>query len=281
MSDLIIKVRKKPRYKSVSLTLPALERQFQTFLSWLTPIDPAAQQNNHFQQRQSGTGVWLLNSPQYASWVGGECSTLFCPGIPGAGKTILTSVVVEDLWKRFGRDQNIGVAYLYCDYKNREQQTTMDLIAILLKQLIRKNISLPDSIHDLYKRHEERKTRPSLEEISQSLSSVIGSFSRAFIVVDALDELSDNDGTCFRLLSELFRVRDSSPSRVGLFATSRYIPHITDRFRECTKLDIRANDDDMSSYLWSHVPTLPSCVSEASGLDKEIIAEVVKTANGM
>ena len=188
---------------------------------------------------------------------------------------------MEDLWKRFGGDQNIGVAYLYCDYKNREQQTSMDLIAVLLKQLIRNNISLPDSIHDLYKRHEQRKTRPSLEEISQSLFSVIGGLSRTYIVVDALDELSDNDGTRFRLLSELFRVRDSSPSRVGLFATSRYIPHITDQFRDDTKLDIRADDDDMSSYLSNHIPTLPSCVSEASGLDKEIIAEIVKAADGM
>ena len=188
---------------------------------------------------------------------------------------------MEDLWKRFEQDQNIGITYLYCNYKNRELQTLTDLMAGLLKQLIQKHISLPDSIHDLYKRHKERKTRPSLEEVSQSLFSVIGGLRRVFIVVDALDELDDNNGTRSSLLSELFRVRDSSPSRISLFATSRYIPHIADRFRGDTQLEIRASDEDMSLYLSSHTSRLPSCVSEASGLDKHIIAQVVQAADGM
>ena len=48
--------------------------------------------------------------------------TLFCPGIPGAGKTILASVVIDDLNIRFRKDSSVGVVYIYYDYRLRDEQ---------------------------------------------------------------------------------------------------------------------------------------------------------------
>ena len=56
-------------------------------LDWLTPIDYAPQQSDFISRRQAGTGEWLLGSEQFKTWVETEKQTLFCPGIPGAGKT--------------------------------------------------------------------------------------------------------------------------------------------------------------------------------------------------
>ncbi|PVI01419.1 hypothetical protein DM02DRAFT_525133, partial [Periconia macrospinosa] len=44
---------------------------------------------------------WLLNLAEFKSWIETKNQTLFCPGIPGAGKKILTSIVVEELSTRF------------------------------------------------------------------------------------------------------------------------------------------------------------------------------------
>jgi hypothetical protein len=64
---------------------------------WLTPIDYSPQQNDFINRRQAGTGQWLLDSAEFLGWTETSKQTLFCPGLPGAGKTILTSIVIEEL----------------------------------------------------------------------------------------------------------------------------------------------------------------------------------------
>jgi DNA replication protein DnaC len=73
--------------------------------------------SDFISRRQAGTGQWLLNSAEFKAWVGTDKRTLFCLGIPGAGKTILTSIMIKELFTRFKNDGNVGIAYLYCNYQ--------------------------------------------------------------------------------------------------------------------------------------------------------------------
>jgi hypothetical protein len=66
-------------------------------LNWLTPTDYSTQQSDYISRRQAGTGQWLLDSPEFQMWMQADKQTLFCPGIPGAGKTILTSIGIDGL----------------------------------------------------------------------------------------------------------------------------------------------------------------------------------------
>ena len=59
-------------------------------VDWLTSIDYAAQQGDFISRRQDGTEVWLLDSDEFHGWLNQKQQTLFCPGIPGAGKTMIT-----------------------------------------------------------------------------------------------------------------------------------------------------------------------------------------------
>ncbi|KAJ5899947.1 hypothetical protein N7495_004691 [Penicillium taxi] len=83
-------------------------RERRAILDWLSPVSAyATQQNDYKSRRQTGTGQWLLESPEFRTWVMNPKQTLFCPGIPGAGKTILTSAVIEELHARFGNNSDI------------------------------------------------------------------------------------------------------------------------------------------------------------------------------
>src|SRR5580700_3936070 len=129
------------------------DQDHQKILVWLTPVNYSPQQSDYLKRRQSGTGQWLLDSAEYQTWLNIGKQTLFCPGIPGAGKTILTSIVVDDLNTRFLADQNVGIAYLYCNFRRRDEQSAEDLLASLLKQLTREQFSLPDRVKTLYDQH--------------------------------------------------------------------------------------------------------------------------------
>src|SRR5882762_6047914 len=104
-------------------------------LDWLTPVNYGSQQSDFINRRQPGTGQWLLESKEFQTWLNSDRQTLLCPGIPGAGKTILTSIVVEELTSRFSTRPGVGIAYLYCNFRQKHEQTAQDLLTSLLKQL--------------------------------------------------------------------------------------------------------------------------------------------------
>jgi hypothetical protein len=107
-----------------------------TILHWLTSDDHATKHYNILSKRQEGTGNWFLVSDAYGAWIdrsGNE--KLLCTGFPGAGKTMLTSIVIADLQRRYRTYRSMCVAYIYCDYRTRDEQTVERTLQSLLKQL--------------------------------------------------------------------------------------------------------------------------------------------------
>jgi hypothetical protein len=251
----------------------------QAILDWLTPTDYALQQSDFIAKHQEGTGQWFLDSNEFQKWLNGSTQTLFCPGMPGAGKTIITSIVVKHLNAKFQNDANIGIAYLYCNFKRQHEQKPADLVSSLLKQLLQEQSSVPESVKSLYERHKDKRSRPSLEEILKLLHSIATDYSRIFILIDALDECHVSDGNRRKFLSEIFNLRNKTGANV--FATSRLIPEIVKEFEGSISLEIRASEEDMQRYLEGRILELPLFVSQRVGLQEEIKTEILKAVNGM
>ncbi|KAJ4122854.1 hypothetical protein NW765_017402 [Fusarium oxysporum] len=150
-----------------------LNQEHQAILDWLTPVNYGSQQSDCFGKRQQGTGQWFLESAEYEEWLDADGNTLFCPGIPGAWKTILSSIVINDLHTRFSDNLKIGIAYIYCNFRQEQEQKIIDLLASLLKQLSRGWHYLPESINSLYNKHKKNTTHPLLKELSETLRFMI------------------------------------------------------------------------------------------------------------
>jgi hypothetical protein len=246
-------------------------------LDWFTLIDYATEQNDFVSRRQEGTGQWLLDSDKFQGWLNQSGQTLYCPGMPGAGKTIITSVVVKHLWATFQNGATTGVAYLYCNFRRQHEQKPEDLLASLLKQLVQQQASTPESVKSIYDRHQDKRTRPSFDEILKALQSVIACYSRTFIIIDALDECQVS---CDTLLSAMFALQ--AQTQTSLFATSRPVPEITSYFEGCILKDIRAQDNDVFSYVNERISRVRRPrISKYPELQNAIRREVVKAADGM
>lgn len=187
--------------------------------------------------------------------------------------------MVDHLYKIFHNDAGIGIAYIYCNFKRQGEQTADCLLLSLLKQLVQQSLSIPESVRDLYDVHVRKGTRPSFDEITRTIHSVIAIYSRVFIVIDALDECQASNGCRSRFLSEIFNLQVNSG--VSIFATSRFISDITDRFKDNINLEIRASDEDVGRYLDGNMSKLPAFVGRNQDLQKEIKAAVIKAVDGM
>lgn len=61
-------------------------------LEWLSRSQSEKKHNDVFSQRIPGTGTWLLEKEEFLKWcdLRRDASVLWCHGIPGVGKTVLS-----------------------------------------------------------------------------------------------------------------------------------------------------------------------------------------------
>src|SRR5277367_1670749 len=97
------------------------------------------------------------------------------------------SIIIDHLESAFKDQSDVGIAYIYCNYKE-EAQTSVHLVGSLLHQLVQRHSNPSNEIHSLYKSHFSKRTHPTLSEYSTLLQSECRSFSKVVIVIDALDE---------------------------------------------------------------------------------------------
>ncbi|EPS40170.1 hypothetical protein H072_6021 [Dactylellina haptotyla CBS 200.50] len=145
-------------------------------LNWLTPVDYSLQHSDYTNKRFQETGQWFLDSTQFQMWMETGKETLFCPGIPGAGKTIITSIVINELFKRFKDDVKIGIAYVYCDFRRQSEQSVENLMANILKQLARAQQSMPSEVRSLYQQFFDANTSTNLFITSRIIPEIVKRF---------------------------------------------------------------------------------------------------------
>ncbi|KAJ9266774.1 hypothetical protein DTO212C5_6201 [Paecilomyces variotii] len=248
-------------------------------LDWLSPVNYTAQHSDYLSKHHPGTARWFMESLEFQNWVEKPKQTLYCPGIPGAGKTTLTSVVIDELDTLYGDNNSVGIAYIYFSYSRSHEQRIQDILASLLKQLVRKQLHLPDPVKRLYDQHHDRGTRPMHESLSRTLGTIAQRYEKVFIIIDALDECYSTDPCRDMLLSEIFSLQLQSDVR--FLATSRSIPEIMMRFDGKPSLEVRANHHDVQTYIKGNIGRFKLFVAQNDELQNKIIQHITDVVDGM
>ena len=121
--------------------------------------------------------------------------------------------------------------------------------------------------------------RPPFDDLLAALQVVAGLYSRVYIIVDALDECKVAGGCREEFLKGIFDLQ--AKCAANIFATSRIIPEITDKFEKYISLEIKASEEDVWRYVDGHILNLPSFLRRDSDLQGELKRAIVKAVDGM
>ncbi|KAL8893509.1 MAG: hypothetical protein Q9192_005193 [Flavoplaca navasiana] len=217
----------------------------QKFLEWVSASDYPLQQSDLIKRTQEGTGQWFVDSPEVARWLKVARTTLFCPGIPGAGKTMIAAIAIDHLLK-LAQSSSHGVAYVYCNYKAQED-------------------------------HTKEGTKAPLDEIYNTLRNVLTQYPTVHVVIDALDECQS--GTRHQFLAKL---RDLQAGRdVRLMVTARFMPDIEDAFEGALRLEVQASEEDVKRFVAGQIYRLPRCIQRDPVLQDLLQEKIVEAVDGM
>ncbi|KZM20487.1 hypothetical protein ST47_g8336 [Ascochyta rabiei] len=253
------------------------EEKRQKILAWLSQSNHPAQKSDIIGRKQEGTGEWFTSSPKFTAWLREPGATLFCPGIPGAGKTVIAATAIEHLEKTTRNDTE-AVAYLFLNYKEQESQNIVDLLGAIVKQFVQGRALIADHVLELYRRH-GGTVKPSTKELANALQAVVSELGTAYLVVDALDECSDSDGTRRQLLAHLRLTQQHAG--LQLMVTSRPLPDVVAEFPIATMLVVRADSDDVKQYVTGQLNRLPRCIQRDISLQDQVRDEITTAIDGM
>ena len=184
---------------------------------WLSTPDPSMNYLKAHKQRQAGTGLWMLTSEKFKRWKQHPASLLWLYGIPGCGKTILSSTVVEDLQHHCEDDQRKVTAYFYFDFNDTQKQDPELMFRSLFHQLLQRLVTVPEDVEEVFSLCVNGKQQPSLPALLKAAPQIIQQFTHVYIVLDALDECTQRS----ELMDLLGTIAGWQLDSVHLLMTSR------------------------------------------------------------
>lgn len=255
------------------------DQEMRDIISWLSPLKFWSKHQDIFAKHQEGTGSWLFGDPKFSDWKTGKERLLWCPGVPGAGKTIISSMVIDHLITT-SKEPDVAVVGIYCDYNEFNQQSTSKYIASLLQQLLQKRSFVPVEVKKAYETHNKRQSYPSLPEYVELLQTQMQAFSRVYVIIDALDECTQANDVRDDLLEGVMML----PTCASIMITSRYIPDIEIQLENALRLDIRAHDEDVYLHVVGRLTAEKNWARRIrldSRLQSNIARSVVEKTHGM
>ena len=252
-------------------------------MSRLSKVDYEAKHKKLLKLRHQHTGTWLLREDCFSNWANDPQSDCFlCFGIPGSGKTVLCSSLVEEMKPSYSK-LPMALCFYYCDYSDHASLDMSNLLGSIVKQLLAR-LPLANLDDQVLQTFGEEGSKPSDERLINLLLNVLAHFTKLFLVLDGIDELT-KDGQLF--IAEMVKLLLLSQTTVKIFITSRR-EEVTIRkmFDMYPHINMSAAylHADISSYVNHSVQSRiesSDLVVQNPGLKQEIIDALIEGAKDM
>ncbi|KAH6637503.1 ankyrin repeat-containing domain protein [Boeremia exigua] len=178
------------------------ENQRRQIINWLDPAPFSSTCNDAQKTRTADTFTWLLESPSITAWRNNPHSNIWLHGIPGCGKTVFASSVVETLTAHCQQDRTRTLAYYFFEFGSRAKGTADSFLRSILSQTIAQNEVVPNAVQTLYTESSGGVRGPSEKRLLEVLHAVLNASKDVYLIVDAVDE-SENRTEILGILRQL------------------------------------------------------------------------------
>ncbi|KAI1205157.1 ankyrin [Annulohypoxylon truncatum] len=246
------------------------------------PVSFSEKHGNVLQQRQDGTSQWFIESSEFQDWMQSTGATLWCSGAPGAGKTVMASTAIEYIYEKVKGSDTSSLAYVYCDYRQRQDQKASILLGNIWAQLFRRRgpsaTEVEQMFGEIFARFDFTPTRTHMINlIREELTN--GDWKRVYVVVDALDECGDENER-----NGFIDGLHSLQPLVNVLVTSRTLHSDNGGFNDVRSVRFIPTNEDMSIYINARIresKKISGYVGRKPELADEIRRIVIDRANGM
>ena len=259
-------------HKHVAISRRANVANAEKVLQNLSDSDPAAKLKEFRRDRQPGTGTWLFDLDEMSSWIAGNTSALWIYGIPGAGKTILSTLVVDEVLFR-KRSDSVGTAYFYVRHDDKSSHSLSNIFGSLITQLARQNSLVLGEVMD----------RMALgdHDMRNQIHIIFRYFEQAFIMIDGLDEcgnIFDRDRR--RLIDAVAGLLCNAKCRIHILIFSRDELDIRNKFNWAgfKMVSVAATSADLRLFVNAWLPTLDI---QSAELKAKAAQTLVRESDGM
>jgi Cdc6-like AAA superfamily ATPase len=250
----------------------ATARRKKALLDNICNVDYLQQHRDAISRHQHGTGDWFLDEDKYQTWTRSSCGTLVCPGVPGAGKTVMAALVIEKQLQATQTSRK-PVVFIYYNYKSQDQQTLRHTLQTFLRQVVDFLPEMPK----LLDKFTDGKYTPRTEELESALNALLEPIKELTIITDALDEC--HDSTRGDVLSWIAHLQSNISVRY-LATTRDFYPDVShSMFEGKPLLEIKASRHDLEVYTRSRAKTLRA--KPQPDLLEDLVDGVVTAADGM
>ncbi|KAL9062587.1 MAG: hypothetical protein Q9157_008791 [Trypethelium eluteriae] len=236
--------------------------------------------------RHGTTGDWLLEDSSCKEWLRSNLSSSFSVwGIPGAGKTVLTSRLVDELLS-VSAEGDAKTCYFYCDYADQETLDSSRILGCLTRQLLESTEEISGDIMQRIQRiFVEGSGYPMRKELESLFAECVDLYPRVLIIIDGVDELARFDQkVLLRFMKSLMR---TSCSIIKFMVSSRREERGIRNALEweySVDLNVLNMSPDIETYVRASIDTKMEegelIIAEPS-LKVEIIDALVSGANDM
>ncbi|SPJ73995.1 related to ankyrin [Fusarium torulosum] len=252
-SELQDKVNMLHRYNGIfssalqadSLTIAiAMNKELQDFrhstetkeiIAWYKSDVVIEVSTSHLEDYCPSTWQTFLSGHVYRSWRSGSTPVVWVYGQPGAGKTVLAALVLQDV--KSGNLPGTAIASHFFS-SDRSKESVSIVLRNLIAQALRGCPVIPREALALYE-------KGSQDLMMTDLIKVLGAIAKSMttcIILDGLDE-------CL-FLPKLFNILSALQELgVRIFATARDLPKIRKHFEKKPSVEVSATSQDLALYV--------------------------------
>ncbi|RFU25373.1 hypothetical protein B7463_g10968, partial [Scytalidium lignicola] len=234
------------------------DQKYLAILDWFSAAQSTTASHETFREIRSpyaGSGNWILKHEKIQNWREMDppvSSILWLNGIPGAGKTILASVITDSCLQ----DTSCTTGYFYCQEDDPEKNDCISIFRGLLSQLLNHCRDLIPYCYEKYlSSGEVNLTSPTLAQ--QLLKLFFEKIPKQFIIIDGLDECNpvQRKSVLSFFTSIVDRCDEREPGKLRVLFVSQDFPDIGKALQtaDAMKLTPEDNKNDIKAYVcgWS------------------------------